>query len=473
MKNEVFSLYSGSVKINDHTVLKSIFVQLFQKETTGILFNNTDEKNAFIKLLTGEVTLHYGRLYINDRLINELESPRLLQESVYVVKNPTSLCKQFSILENFYYGEFHSFQIRTNIYREKTMNILKQFEFHLNPATLVAQLSSFECTMIEMMKAYVGNYKIIVLANVTGALDHAETEKIIQMIAQMKELGTSFLLIGAFEEILYEQTDQISIIQGGRTIGTFERAQLDASNLHKLLYKYSLLLKDEDYNASYKKVFSLHHVTSHILKDINFSVYHGEVMKIIYSDDASAKDLTNILKGNNRNYKGRIYLDRTLYQVNSIADSLKSGLGFIEENPIETMLFKNLTIIDNICYPLSSKINGFWLRRTYQNSVKKRMNNLIDSHDFKKTISEVSIETLYLILYCKWLLFMPKVLLCINPFSIADIQINQIINEMIHHLSNRGISIIILTSYWPSSCSIQGKVYYLENGNLIGDNKKS
>ena len=91
---------------------------------------------------------------------------------------------------------------------------------------------------------------------------------------------------------------------------------------------------------------------------------------------------------------------------------------------------------------------------------------LINSAYYKKSISEVSAETLYLMIYCKWLLFMPKVLVCINPFSVTDYQTNQIIRQMIEYLSARGISVIIITSYWPSLCTIKGTLKYLEGGYL-------
>jgi len=466
MKQELFSIESTSIKIKENTILNSVYVQLFAGETTAIIFNNSDEKNAFIDFLAGKLPMYSGRVHIDDKLIHKLDIPHKMKEALYVIKNPTLLNKQLRIWENLYFSSFNKLYIQKKLYLQKTVNLLMEFGLDIDPNTPIHKLTPFQCTIIEVLKAYVTNHHVIVFANVTGALDNIETKTMIDVMRYLKSLGLSFLIIGAFEEILFAHTDAISIIQNGRTIGVFNSSEFTIGTLHKLLAKYSLSLKEQQELTVNEKIFAMHHVYGHILKDVNFSLRRGDILKILYSDDESAKELESILKGGKKDFSGNIYLHYTLYQARTIKEALKLGVGFIEENPLETMLFKNLPIIDNVCYPLSNRIHSFWLRRKYLKSVMGVLDPLINSAYYKKSISEVSAETLYLIIYCKWLLFMPKVLVCINPFSVTDYQTNQIIRQMIEYLSARGISVIIITSYWPSLCTIKGTLKYLEGGYL-------
>lgn len=466
MKQEIFSIEDGCIRHKEITQLYSIYVQLFAKEATAIIFNNSEEKNAFIRFLSGDVSLYSGRLHIEDQLIYKLDAPHKIKETIFVVGKITCLNKRLSIVENLYFDSFKKLCIQKNLYVKKTAELFLEFGLDINLNIPISKLSPFQCTIVEILKGYVTNHKVIVLANVTGALDTSQTRIITNLTKQLKSLGLSFLIIGAFEEILFEQTHTVCVVQGGRTIGVFQSNAFNDATLHKLLYKYSLPIDDKQISTTRSNVFSMHHVDGTILKDINISLRQGEILKIIYSDDKSASELISIMKGNRDGISGNIYLNHKLYQTNNIQEALKAGVGFVEENPIETMLFKNLTIIDNICYPLSNKINGFWLRHKFQRSVQNTLSPFIDSKYFRKSISEVPAKTLYQICYCKWLLFMPKVLVCIDPFSVADYQINEIIRQMIEYLSARGICVIIISSYWPSLCTIKGKLKYLENGYL-------
>jgi len=208
-------------------------------------------------------------------------------------------------------------------------------------------------------------------------------------------------------------------------------------------------------------------VSDNILKNINFSIRRGEILKILYTDNTSADNLIGILKGVSHPTEGRIIVNKQPYTVSSISEAQTKGVCFVEENPIETMLFKKLTVMYNLCMPLANKIDWFWLRRKYCKSVKLALQDLIHPTDFEKKISELPSSIQQKIVYCKWLLFSPKVLICIKPFLISDIQVNRVTEQMINLLADKGIAVLIVTSNWPSLNSLKGKTYYLENGKLI------
>jgi len=466
MKEESFRIENAIMNRNGHALLKKVNFQLFSQEIIGLIFNNSDEKNTLIKFLMCELPLHYGRIYIKDTLIHPFDLPEALKKSVYVITSPTSLCKQLSIQENLYYSVFPSLFISKRKFSKKALVLMEEFGFHFDPNSPIAQLTPCECCIIELLKAHALNNSIIVLADIIGALTPNEIHIVFDLVAKLKHLGHSFILIG-YETVLFEYANTIALIQDGCTIGIFNPSEIKPEYLHKLFCKYSLPIEYKNATVLSEPMLSFDDIYSDTLQNISFSLNRGEVMKIIYSDDDSAKDLIRILKGNTSIISGTIRINKKIYKLPHNNNSFEHGIGFIEDNPLTTMLFKNLTVLENMCYPLSSKVSGFWMQNKYKKSVIKSTSHLINPKYLNLSISKVPQDILYISIYAKWLLFLPKVLICINPFSISDYQINQVINQMILLLTQKGVSIIIISSTWPSLCTIEGKLYYLTQGKLV------
>ena len=90
----------------------------------------------------------------------------------------------------------------------------------------------------------------------------------------------------------------------------------------------------------------------HALKSVNFDLRAGEVHALMGENGAGKSTLMNILTGVHRLDKGSVTFDGKDITNCSIAESEAMGIAFVHQ---ELNLFNDLTVYENIAFPLKIK----------------------------------------------------------------------------------------------------------------------
>ena len=70
-------------------------------------------------------------------------------------------------------------------------------------------------------------------------------------------------------------------------------------------------------------------------------------------------------------------------------------------------------------------------------------------------------------LYSKWLLYSPELLVCIQPFAEGDIQARETAREMLYMLRERKIPLLVITSNTAELNYCSGREVYIRHGEII------
>ena len=196
----------------------------------------------------------------------------------------------------------------------------------------------------------------------------------------------------------------------------------------------------------------------------------GKIVKILYLDDSSFTHIIELLKGIRKPLSGQIIVsDKEEYRISNVHQSVNKGVCFIEESPSENMIFQNMSILDNLCLSLGKKVRGLWRKKRYTKSVEKLVSRFISADITKVKLSSLSHVELQQLIYLKWLLYAPSVVICIKPFTEVDIQLRETTINMIEMLSQRGIAVIIFTSNISETYWVEGDTVYIRNGKIINE----
>jgi ribose transport system ATP-binding protein len=110
------------------------------------------------------------------------------------------------------------------------------------------------------------------------------------------------------------------------------------------------------------------------------------------------------------------------------------------------MLFPDFTAIDNLCFPSSRKARDFWINPVYRASCLREYSQYFEPGALKRYPDELSAQDLLKLVYCRWHLFKPSVVVCVKPFSSIDRNLEDIGAFFIDLLLKKGIAVLILTS---------------------------
>ncbi|MDO4276287.1 MAG: hypothetical protein Q4D16_21670 [Eubacteriales bacterium] len=464
MKKELFRINNGSVIINHQKILTNIYLQFFYGETSGILFNSFEERDAFIKLMDGDITMDFGWLYYNEELLTPSQYPKILKQNTAVITEDNRLMSALSITENLFFSDFSPCYIHTSLYSTKAQELLRFFQLDIPLQKPIKELTPLERISLELVKAFALNKKMIILSNVTGILNFSQLSRLFLSINKLKEKGFTFILTETFEDTIFQLTDNLHVIKNGRTVRILTPENMSKHTIQQVLGQYRESASPDSISDTARQeniVLSFSNVCDHYLNQVSFDLRKGEILKLLCPNEECVAHLIRLLHSQCIPLTGGIFLDGKPFRPLHKDKLYLDGIGYIPANPRETAIFKNLSVMDNLCIPLSDKIKGFWTRNKYQKSVAYMLKDIIPDICYTIPIKELPSSILQKIVYSRWLLYAPKLLVCINPFSIVDTAVNQVTEQMLKLLTDRGIAVLIITDNWSLKSALPSRLLYL------------
>jgi ABC-type sugar transport system ATPase subunit len=183
-------------------------------------------------------------------------------------------------------------------------------------------------------------------------------------------------------------------------------------------------------------------------------------------DDSTNQALLKALTGETP-YQGALMLDGKIYRPRNLRHALSQGVCVICENPTETMLFPHLTALENLYMGMAGRVNFFFSRIKYRRSLHQQYLKLLPEAVVNcRDIRSLGSEDLQRLVYMKWLLCHPKLLIVLKPLSVTDPHLGQVTQELIGLYLKQGASVLILSSNPSEAYRLGSTVYTCKDGQI-------
>lgn len=200
-----------------------------------------------------------------------------------------------------------------------------------------------------------------------------------------------------------------------------------------------------------------------VLKDINFSIFPGEVVGLLGPNGSGKTTLFHTLLGFLKQDFGHIFLQEQEISFLSTYARTSLGMGYL---PQESSVFQTLTVEDNVlCVletePLSKKERLVKLEEILQ---KMRLHTLR-----KKKAQILSGGEKRRVEIARLLVRKPKILLLDEPFANIDpITIDEI-KKLIYTLKNHHISVLITDHNAREICKTADRTCILADSTIVAE----
>ena len=94
------------------------------------------------------------------------------------------------------------------------------------PDTLVSELSIAQRQLLEIAKALSLNSRLVIMDEPTSSLTLAETERLMQVIADLKAKGVSVIFISHRLNELSECADRVVVLRDGTVVGELAKHEI-------------------------------------------------------------------------------------------------------------------------------------------------------------------------------------------------------------------------------------------------------
>ncbi len=447
MKREILRIENITIKEKGIKTLNDFFLNLYQGELLGVFVNNAIEKKHLIDLIYGNVEVERGRICYENMPISYEDYVGIRKNKISLIQSTSKLIDDLTIADNIFVirDKFGRYLIDKKVILEQTQNLLEELGLGIPPGKLVHLLSGFEKTVVEIAKAYGLGAKVIILKDLSSYLADSELNQLTEIIENLKVKGTSFIMIDSFTDILKKFSDRMFVMKNGRNVWTLKGEQINEDILKTYFYTPRHEISGSG-AASSRSALRFDHVSTGKLAPLSFEIHAGEMLSIIDHDGSYIDEIIKILNGENHSYQGKVFVGDRLFSSRGHWEAIKKELAFIVENPVETMLFKEITAIDNLCFVSGNKINTLWMNSKYRKSCIDNYERFFSKGTLSTRTEALSVYDLQKLVYLKWHLYNPKVVVCTRPFSSTDVELRGITSEMMGLLLEKGIGILVLAS---------------------------
>ena len=454
--------------------LDNVSLRLKSGEVLALLGENGAGKSTLMKILSGVYTKDKGTIKVFGEVIEDINPVKAQELGIAIIHQELNMCEHLTVAQNIFLGREVT---KNGVLSDKEMNheakkVLNRLNIDIDPETIVGNLSVSKQQMVETSKALSTNAKILIMDEPTSALTSKEIDELFTIIRKLRDDGHGIIYISHRLEELEDIVDRVMILRDGQYITSMDYKDTTLKEIISYMVGREITEKfpriEKEVGEKIMEVRNLN-AGSHV-RDINFSLYEGEIVGIAGLMGAGRTEMTRALFGADPKESGDIFLDGEEIRINRPIDSIKSGIVLVPEDRKRDGLCTKLSIKDNISLPnldlLTSKM-GVVNRKKENEITEETVKNLT----IRLTNSDANAESLsggnqQKVVVGKWLARDSRVVIFDEPTRGIDVAAKVEIYNLMNELKDQGIGVLFVSSEMQEILGISDRILVMADGKI-------
>lgn len=476
MQKEVLRLESVSKKINEVKVLKNVSMTVNEGEIVILYGDEGQSKSMIVRLLGGVFQPDFGKIYVDGKEVG-ITCPRDGNEvGISIIHKRSDLIPNLTVMENLFLGRKDSTYrrfIKEKQQLVRTRELLNILGLDISPHTMASRLTVEQVQMVQLGKALLDDPKVVVMDHTNILLDRNQIKLFKGVFKELSRRKVGILIVAQNLQDFSDISDRMYVIKDGSVIGNFSNSEFDREKVINMIMDDCIVKKSEvSLNDISKEVLRVENLTArHALKNVSFSVKKGEIVSITGSYGSGKCKVGYAVYGIEKLTGGRIYLDGKRVKIKNPADAIKNKIGLVSFENEENGLLYNLSIKENISMLRLNNLSHLRIiRRELEDWLVKTVKSDIgfDFTDDTANMDGLSAADQRKVSIARVMCSFPKVLILVDPTEGLDNISRKQILELLVSFSNRGVSIILISSNIHEIMQISHRVLVFSNNTITG-----
>lgn len=453
-------------------VLKDVQLSVRPGEVHVLLGENGAGKSTLIKILSGAYSKESGEILLEGKPLNTNTPKDTLAAGISVIYQEFNLVPYLSIYENIFLGkEF----IKKGIIDKKSAikeskKYMDMIGLEADPATLICQLSVAQKQMVEIAKAISNEVKILVLDEPTASITDKETERLFEIIRELKSKGIGIIYISHRMSELFEIGDRCTVLRDGEYVATVNLSETTEAELTKMMVgrEVSFAKIKNEYIQPDTTVLEIKDLCYRdLLKNINISLRKGEILGFSGLVGAGRTELAKCIIGAYKPTSGKVLMGGEELK-SDINESIEKGLVYLSEDRKDEGLVLIHSVMENICLPNLKQFGKLLLnKKTMVKTSNDSINNLrIKTPSCLAEAKNLSGGNQQKVVIAKWLNSNASIYIFDEPTRGIDVGARDEIYNIMHELVKNGSSIILISSDLVEILKMSDRVAVMRDGEI-------
>lgn len=476
MRDEILRMEHVTAHKDDNLLLDDFNLHIYDSEIMGLICINKNGQDFLIDLLEQNLRIQYGRIYINESLVNSYQHGALNNNKVAVIEQKSRLIEDLTVADNVFVmrKRFKKYIISSRTLQEQLNHMVQEFGISLNGGKFVSQLTQYERCVAELLRAVVIGAKLIIIRDIGNILSTADLIKFHDLLHRFCKRGISFLYVCSHHEEAFKICDRVSIMRDGKILKVLDKKEFNDENIVPYyIDEFATVKQERVIRSSNDEILVFKDVTTEHLNSLTFAIARGECTVLMDLDNTVLNDIIGLINGDVLSYKGEIYLKDKLYKWKDAKRLFENGISFIWENPVQTMLFPDMSYLSNLSFLVDKKRNPLNLNKRVLKSIADEFEPIVGNDIYATDLDGLRMQSLYNLVYYRILLSKPDIVFCVQPFNNADMYLRRHIIELINQFKKQNITVVMLVTNMADCLVIADKLVTLANGKFVSEYPRS
>lgn len=297
VKMENITKKFGSIVANHN-----INLELHEGEILSLLGENGSGKTTLMNMLSGIYYPDEGQIYIHGKPVTIASPKDAFDNGIGMIHQHFKLVDVFTATENIVLGLEGKLELADA--SKKVREICEKYGFDIDPNQKIYDMSVSQKQTVEIVKVLYRGADILILDEPTAVLTPQETDKLFQIMRNMKADGKSLIIITHKLHEVLEVSDRVAVLRKGEYIGDVMTKDADQQSLTDMMVGRSVSLninRPDPINVTPRVVVDGLTVYDELgvkrLSDVSFTINAGEVLGIAGVAGSGQRELLESIAG--------------------------------------------------------------------------------------------------------------------------------------------------------------------------------
>ncbi len=459
--------------------LKDVSFSVAQGEVVGLIGENGAGKSTLMKVLGGVVEPTAGTVTIGDQDHVALTVTQSLAAGVAFVHQELNLFDNLDAAANVFIGREPRYGgplrlIDRKALRARVTPLLRRLGCDFSAHTSVADLSLAQCQMLEIVKALSLDAKLIIMDEPTSSLTITETNRLLEIIADLKRSGVAVIFISHRLHEVEQCADRVVVLRDGAVVGELDRAAIKHDVMIRLMIGRDLkTLYTPPAAPAGAPVLELHGLATPTYpeRSVTLNLRGGEILGLGGLVGAGRTELARVIFGIDPPASGGLRMGGQAITIRAPRDAIDRGIYLVPEDRKKSGLILEDSIAENIslaslqAYARANLVSG---TAEHDNAEVQRKSLRIKTPDVETRTGSLSGGNQQKVVLGKWLCMQPKVMIFDEPTRGIDVGSKSEIYALMRNLADKGVAILMISSDMEEVIGVSDRVAVMHEGAITG-----
>lgn len=471
----------GSVIANNEVNL-----DIRRGEILSLLGENGSGKTTLMNMLAGLYFPDSGHVYVDGEEVS-IRSPKdSYNLGIGMIHQHFKLVDVFTAAENIALGVREKGRYNLREIKKRIEEICRKYGFEMNPDQKVYSMTVSQKQTLEIIKVLYRGADILILDEPTAVLTPQETEKLFNIIKNMRDDGKSIIIITHKLHEVLSVSDRVAILRRGEYIGDVPTSDATELSLTEMMVgeKVSLdIERPEPVNPEPRIVVRGLSCTDKdgikVLDDISFTANSGEILGIAGISGCGQKELLEAIAGLNPVDQGssiEYFAEGAAKEIPLIGKSPKQirdlgiSLSFVPEDRLGMGLVGSMGMTGNMMLKNYSEGHSPLADRREPKKLAENVREKLEvvTPDVDTPVRQLSGGNVQKVLVGREIAAAPTVLMTAYAVRGLDINTSYTIYRLLNEQKKKGVCVIYVGEDLDVLLELCDRIMVLCSGKLNG-----